>query len=203
MRRIRRDAHRIQDDERSLAGHDVGEINTGRCLLRSAAGLLDITGPPQREAYTPIREIGDVLRRIDIAYEGPYFSQNLGGGGNIEGIEPVRVASQINHYGIKNVHRRIDYCNSAVFELRRIARVEQQRPTVSWVRAESSAHLIDVITDAGRGPHVGNGIQIARVMYCQPAHDVRVAVDEIGKRGFVELAIHAGFELPLKESFRW
>ena len=64
---------------------------------------------------------------------------------------------------------------------------------------EDLARLLDVVADAGRAPHVIDGVLVARIVDREPLGDLRPDVAEVRQFRFVELLEHAGLDLALQE----
>ena len=60
-------------------------------------------------------------------------------------------------------------------------------------------HLGDVVADAGRAPHVVDGVLVAGIVGLQTLGDVGPHVDEVGQLRLVELLEHAGLDLAGEE----
>ena len=67
------------------------------------------------------------------------------------------------------------------------------------VGPENLARLLDVVADAGRAPHVVDGVLVAGIVGRKPPRDLGPDVAEIGQLRLVELLEHAGLDLALQE----
>ena len=91
--------------------------------------------------------------------------------------------------------------NAAILEFLDLVRIEHVIPAVDHrVRPEDVAHRLDVVADAGRAPHVIDGVLIAGIVDGEPIGDLRPGIGEIGQLGLVEFAINAGFDLAGREN---
>ena len=79
--------------------------------------------------------------------------------------------------------------------LRRDGRIEDRAPAVDAVGAERLRDHGRVVAEAGRAPHVGDGVRVARVVARDALHGVGIHVREVRELRLVELADRAGADL--------
>ena len=94
----------------------------------------------------------------------------------------------------------IQHVDAAVSEFCEIVRLEDDVPTVDFaVRTEPITHRLCIEPDAGRAPHVVDGVLIAGIVSRETARDFWPDILEILKLVLVEFLEDAGLDLPLEE----
>ena len=95
---------------------------------------------------------------------------------------------------------RIEHVHAAVLELGEVLRLEDDVPAVDpAVAAQRLARLLDVVADAGRAPHVVDGVGVAGIVAGQPLRDLGPHIGEVRQLGLVQLLKNAGLDLALEE----
>ena len=86
--------------------------------------------------------------------------------------------------------------DAAILELGDLVGIENVIPGIDRrIGAENLFHFLDVVADAGRAPHVIDGILVAGIVGGELVGDLRPGVSEIGQFRLVELSENAGLDL--------
>ena len=114
----------------------------------------------------------------------------------------VRIEAEIVQRRRQDVVGGIEHVHAAVLELGEHLRLEHDVPAVdrcSIGRRATLARLLDVVADAGRAPHVIDGVLVAGIVDREPLRDLGPDIAEIRQLALVELLEHAGLDLALEE----
>ena len=130
--------------------------------------------------------------------------EQIGGLVEIGLLRGVRVEAEIVQRRRHDVVGGIQHVDAAVLEPGELLRLEHDVPGGHRrfdraVGFEHVARLLDVVADAGRAPHVIDGVLVAGIVDREPLRDLRPDIAEIGQLRLVELLEHAGLDLALEE----
>ena len=103
---------------------------------------------------------------------------------------------QIVQSGRHDVVRRIEQMNAAILEFLDLVGIENVVPGIDLgVGTQNLLHILDVVADAGRAPHVVDGVLIAGIVERELLGDLRPDVSEIRQLGFIQFLENPGLDL--------
>ena len=129
--------------------------------------------------------------------------EQIRGGLEVFRLLAVGIEAEVDEYRVDDLRRSIKQGDAAALQLRRIFRVEHQRPGVHrHVGTQRRLYLGDVVTEARRTPQPGHRVLVTRVVQTDDLHHLGIEVLPIRQLGLVELAEHTGLDLALEERGR-
>ena len=130
----------------------------------------------------------------------PDFQNEIGGILEVRLLRRIGIKPKIAQRGRKDIVRRIEHVNAAIFESRDVLRFENGVPTVDpGIGTEYLLRHLHVVADAGRAPHVVGAVLVAWVIDSELFRHERPSIGEIGQFRLVELLEHIGLDLALQE----
>ena len=117
---------------------------------------------------------------MKLANVGPDLHHQVGGLLIIAFPRRVWIEPEMVQRRRQDVVGRIEQVHAAVLEPGEALRLEHNVPTVDpAVRAEELARLLDVVADAGGAPHIVDAIEVAGVVFGEPARDFGPGIGEV------------------------
>jgi hypothetical protein len=89
--------------------------------------------------------------------------------------------------------------NAAALQLLGILRLEEHVPAVDRHVAECGLDLVDIVSDAGRAPHIVDGILVVGIVVGEALHYLGPHVLQVRQLGFVKLLEDTGLDLACQE----
>jgi hypothetical protein len=80
--------------------------------------------------------------------------------------------------------------------------LEHHVPAVDALDAQRVLHLLDIVADAGRAPHIIDRIGVFGIVFLGPVRDHVPHVGQVWQLRLVKLLEHAGLDLPGQERAR-
>ena len=111
----------------------------------------------------------------------------------------IRVETEIVQHARHDVLRRVEHVDPAILELADELRPHDDVPAVESGLPEPLLNPLHIDADAGRAPHVVDGVRVAGIEQLQTPHDLRPHMLQVRQLGLVELAEDAGGDQPLQE----
>ena len=200
MRGVLRDREGIEPHQRPFLGDHVGDLDAVLGLLGTLFRLHHVARIAHREAEVAGREPVDVFRGVELPHRAADLEQGVRDLGDVVPALGVGLEAVGRQHAGDQVLGGIEHHHAAILELAHERGAEDEAPGVEGLsRAEALAHGGQVYADAGRAPHVVDGVGIAGIVDGEALGDLGPGIAQVRELGLVEGLEHARPDQPLKE----
>ena len=198
MRRVAGDGEAVEPDDRAFLRNRVGDLDALPGFRRAVAGDEHVAAPPHAHADLAVGQIVDVLRGVEVPDVRPDLQHVLLEQLDVLLLLAVRIAPEVAHEVREDLGGGVEQGHAALRELRDHFRIVEHAPAIDRRVRQDLLHLVDVVTDAGGPPHVGDGVLVAGVVGGEPFEDrllevavvLQLAPVEPGEDARLDLALH-------------
>ena len=140
MRRIDRNRHGVEPDQRALHRNAKQHIERLLGLGGAGGGHAGVAGVGQRQADLALGQVVDMLAAADVAQVRLQLGEQLLRGLEVSGGDAVGILAQVVQRDRNHLLRRVQYGDAAVFQLAGVLRLEQQ---IQAVQRHTRQTLLD------------------------------------------------------------